>query len=102
MAQFTYESRRKLNERIAKEFEKRGKSLSRGEKKLLPDKSYHTLPQEACIEMRCLLQHGTYWKLSDLYRNRFQGVVDVCVGKPYQEAFSMKTVWTRSVRNCCA
>lgn len=87
MARFTYESRRKLNEKIASEFEKRGKSLSRREKKLLPDKSYYTVPQEACNEMCHLLQQGTYRKLSDLYRNQFQGVVDVCVGKAHQEAF---------------
>lgn len=80
MAVLNYESRRKLSEKISKEFAKRGKTLSRSEKKLLPDSSYYTIPTEVCNEMRQLLQHGTYWKLSDLYRGQFWQVVDVCVG----------------------
>ncbi len=87
MAVLNYESRRKLSEKISKEFAKRGKTLSRSEKKLLPDSSYYTIPTEVCNEMRQLLQHGTYWKLSDLYRGQFWQVVDVCVGPEHQADF---------------
>lgn len=97
MAAFNYETRRALSEKIAKEFARRGKNLSRSEKKLLPDSSYYTIPTEACNEMRQLLQHGTYWKLSDLYRGQFRQVVDVCVGPEHQADF----YYALDEMNCC-
>lgn len=87
MKEFSYESRMKLNEKIAKTFEKRGSNLSNREKKMLPDKYYYSIPVDVCNEMRQLLEQGTYWKLSDLYRNQFQNVVNVCVVQSLQEEF---------------
>lgn len=87
MKEFSYESRMKLNEKIAKTFEKRGSNLSNREKKMLPDKYYYSIPVDVCNEMRQLLEQGTYWKLSDLYRNQFQNVVNVCVAQSLQEEF---------------
>ena len=87
MAGYTYESRRELDERIAREFAKRGKRIPWREKRLLPDKDCYAVPREVCGEIRQLLQDGTYSRLSDLYRDRFQNVVEVCVGQAYQEDF---------------
>lgn len=87
MAEYTYESRRKLTETFVKEYKKRGKNLSAREKAMLPDIYDHTVPRDTCNEIRQLLQHGTYWKLSDLYRVQFPKLVDVCVRKEQQEQF---------------
>lgn len=87
MAGFNDESRKKLSEKIVKEFAKRGRQLSKREKTMLPNSCYDSEPTQVCIEMCQLLQHGTYWKLSDLYRSQYQNVVDVCVEKSHQEEF---------------
>lgn len=87
MAKFSYESRRKITQNFVKKYAKRGKNLSRQGKKLISSFSSYTAMVDVCGEIRQLLQHGTYWKLSDLYRNQFQDVVDICVGQARQEDF---------------
>jgi len=88
MAEFTYESRRKITQAFAAEYKKRGKNLSEREKTMLPlDVYIYSMPKDVTDEMRQLLRHGTYWKLSDLYRAQFPKLVDVCVRKEHQEQF---------------
>ena len=87
MAEFTYETRRKLTETWVKSMANKGKRLSKREKKMLPDIYGYTVPQDVCGEMRQLLQNGTYWTLRDLYRNQFKDLVDVCVRETQQADF---------------
>lgn len=87
MAEFTYQTRRKLSETWVAQMKEKGRHLSEREKKLLPEIYYHVIPRDVCEEMRRLLQNGTYRTLSDLYRSQFQKLVDVCVVKSRQEEF---------------
>jgi len=90
MAGFSDQSRRKLTETWLKEMTEKGKKLSKSSKKLffkLFGPHGYWIHQDMCNEMRDLLQHGTYWKLSDLYRDQFQDMVDVCVDKALQADF---------------
>ena len=87
MAEFTYQTRRKLSETWIAGLKEQGKHLSEREKKMLPELYYYTIPQDVCNEMRSLLQSGQYRTLSDLYRNLFRNLVDVCVMKSKQDEF---------------
>ena len=87
MAEFTYQTRRKLSETWIAEIKEKGKHLSEREKKMLPDLYYYAMPQDVCNVMRQLLQNGTYQTLSELYKNQFQNLVDVCVAKTLQGEF---------------
>lgn len=87
MAEFTYTTRKILTETMVKRIADRGKRLTEREKKMLPGVYYYTVDRDICSDMRCFLQHGTYWKLSDLYRGQFRNVVDVCVDKAHQADF---------------
>ncbi len=89
MAEFTYETRRKITEDWVKEFQERGRHLSERDKKLLPNiyGSYYAISREVCGSMRNLLTGGRYRTLSDLYRNDFKELTDVCVPKEYQDEF---------------
>lgn len=87
MAEFTYQTRRKLSETWIAELKEKGKHLSEQEKKMLPELSYYAIPQDVCNDMRKLLLNEKYKTLSDLYRNRFQNLVDVCVMKSKQDEF---------------
>lgn len=87
MAEFTYQTRRKLTETWIGELKEKGKYLSEQEKKMLPDLYYYSIPQDVCNDMRELLFSGKYNTLSALYRERFPNLVDVCVARAKQEEF---------------
>ncbi len=87
MAEFTYQTRRKLSETWVQSTKEKGKHLSAQEKKLLPDLYYYALPQDVCSTMRQLLQNGKYRTLSELYRQEFKNLVDVCIAAEWQEEF---------------
>lgn len=91
MAGYSYESRRKLTEAWLKEMKNKEKQLSNSGKRLFSKlcDSYGLYGADNAVdnEMRHLLQHGTYWKLSDLYRDQYQDAVDVCVDKALQADF---------------
>lgn len=86
MAEFTYQTRRKLTETWVNEMKERGRRLSRREKDMLPA-AYFTIPQEACRYIRRILEEGTYRTLSEVYRGEFQNLVKVCVPKRSLEEF---------------
>ncbi len=87
MAEFTYQTRRKITETWVNGLQEKGKHLSVQEKEMLPDVYGYTIPQEACYAMRRLLSEGRFHTLSELYRGRFQKLVDVCVPKEAQVEF---------------
>ncbi len=86
MAEFNYESRKEFTQKIVNYFARKGKKLSKRKKTMLPER-YDSIPTEVCNEMRQFLEYNTDCKLSDLYRNQFQDVVDVCVQQSQQEEF---------------
>ena len=81
MAEYTYQTRRKLSEEwVGQVREKgKGKDLSNMEKKLLPETSYYSMSTEACDWIRELLENGTYRRLSDVYREQLPGLTAACV-----------------------
>ena len=87
MAEFTYQTRRKISETWVNGMQERGKQLSKLEQELLPDLYSYRVPQEACSSMRKLLLEGSCRTLSELYKSRFKKLVDICVPEEYQEEF---------------
>ncbi len=87
MSEFTYDTRRKLNETWVKEINERGKHLSKREKEMLPDVYTYAVPQEACQYIRSLLEKGTYQTLREVYQQEFMDLVKVCVAEKYREEF---------------
>lgn len=86
MAEFTYQTRRKLSETWIAEIKEKGKHLSEREKKMLPDLYAYTIPVDVCGYMRQLLDSRRY-RMSDLYRNQFKNLTDVCVRPQWQADF---------------
>lgn len=87
MAEFNYQTRIKLNETWNAEMKAKGDHLSDQEKKLLPDFYRYAVSEDLCNIMQDFLQNGKYKNLSELYRNEFKNVVDICVNKERQEEF---------------
>lgn len=87
MAEFTYQTRKKLTDSWVEDAQKRGAHLSSQEKNMLPSVYHYSIPQDVCKEMRELLEKGTFRSLSEMYRKRFPALVDVCVKKEWQEEF---------------
>lgn len=87
MAEFTYQTRKKITENWVNGLKEKGSHLSPQEKDMLPDVYGYTIPQNACGDMRKLLADGSYESLSELYKSRYQKLVDVCVPAEYQEEF---------------
>ena len=86
MAEFTYQTRRKLSETWIAEIKEKGKHLSEREKKMLPDLYAYAIPVDVCGYMRQLLDSRRY-RMSDLYRNQFKNLTDVCVRPQWQADF---------------
>ncbi|MDE7478036.1 MAG: DUF4132 domain-containing protein, partial [Lachnospiraceae bacterium] len=87
MAEFSYESRKKVTETFVNNMANKGKHLSKMEKELLPKMDIYPVLKDAYTTMVKLLQAGTYVKLSDLYQSQFKDLVDVCVDKVLQADF---------------
>ena len=86
MSEFTPQTRRKLTETWIADIKEKGKHLSEREKKMLPDLYAYAIPQDVCGYMRQLLDSRRY-RMSDLYRNQFRNLVDVCVRPEWQADF---------------
>ena len=87
LEEFNYQTRAKLSETWVDGLKKRGKDLSKLEQKMLPDVYFYAVSQEACSEIRELLEHGTYQTLSELYRQKCKRLVELCVPDRYREEF---------------
>ena len=87
MAEFTYQTRKKLSETWVNEFQEKGKHLSKKEKEMLPEVYSYAIPRDACDFIRKLLTDGSYHTLSKLYKSKFKNLVEVCVPGEKQEEF---------------
>lgn len=87
MAEFTYQTRRKITEAWVNKFKERGRHLSKREQDMLPDVYYYTIPQGACRYIRQLLEEGTYRTLSELYQKEFNNLVKVCIPENCRQEF---------------
>lgn len=87
MAEFTYESRKKISETWVYGLKEKGKHLSEREKKMLPEIYRTIMPSDVCNEMRKLLERGTYGTLSGLFKGEFSGAVKLCVPDALREEF---------------
>ena len=87
MAEFTYQTRRKLTEGWVKAVSEKGRHLSKLEKEMLPDVYGYTIPQNACNEMRKLLTGKSFKTLSELYQSKYKNLVDICVPEGSREEF---------------
>ena len=87
MAEFTYETRRKISEAWVNDVTERGKRLSDLEKEMLPHIYGYSIPPEACSFMRKRLMNGEYSTLSGLYKGEFPDLVKVCVPESSREEF---------------
>ena len=96
MAEFTYQTRKKITENWVNGLKEKGSHLSPQEKDMLPDVYGYTIPQNACGAMRKLLADGSYESLSELYKSRYQKLVDVCVPECKDAAGIRKTRFLRS------
>ena len=87
MAEFTYQTRRKLSEEWIAQTKKNAAGVSDEAKALLPSTHYHAVPRDTCIWMRKLLEEGTYQTLRELYQNRFQDLICACIPRDQHEEF---------------
>ncbi|MCI8583784.1 MAG: DUF4132 domain-containing protein [Dorea sp.] len=87
MADFTYQTRKKLSETWVNEFQEKGKHLSKKEKEMLPEVYSYAVPRDACDFIRRLLTDGSYHTLSKLYKSKFKNLVEVCVPGEKREEF---------------
>lgn len=87
MAEYTYESRKKISETWVYGLKEKGARLSGREKKMLPEIYGTVMPLEVCNYMRKLLENGTYCTLSGLYKGEFSGAVKLCVPDGCREEF---------------
>lgn len=87
MADYTYQTRRKMTEDWVAHVKEKAGHLSKNEKQLLPGAAYHSVAQAPQDWMRGLFDSGKYQKLSDLYRGELPGLVKACVPEKLTEEF---------------
>ena len=110
MAEFTYQTRRKLSEDWIAQTKRDAVGVSEQEKTLLPSVHYHSIPRDTCTWMRGILEDGTCRTLHELYQDRFAALLHACIpGEQHEEfyyaldqmnQFQMTAGWhRRSVRS---
>lgn len=110
MAEFTYQTRRKLSEDWIAQTKRDAAGVSEQEKTLLPSVHYHSIPRDTCTWMRGILEDGTCRTLHELYQDRFAALLHACIpGEQHEEfyyaldqmnQFQMTAGWhRRSVRS---
>lgn len=87
MAEFTYQTRRKMSEDWIAQTKKDAAGVSERERTLLPSTYYHNIPRDTCTWMRELLEDGTYGTLSRLYQEQFKDLVRACIPADQHEEF---------------
>ena len=98
MAEFTYQTRKKLTDSWVEDAQKRGAHLSSQEKNMLPSVYHYSIPQDVCKEMRELLEKGTFRSLSEMYRKRFPaGIPGSASTMPPLPIFSPETYPRKSM-----
>ena len=87
MAEFTYQTRRKMSEDWIAQTKKNAAHISRREADLLPEIYYYSTPRDTCEWMQKVLEDGTYRTLSELYRHEFQKLIQACIPAEQHEEF---------------
>ena len=87
MAEFTYQTRRKISEDWIAQTKQNAAGVSEQGRALLPSIHYHNIPRDTCQWMRKCLEDGTYRTLRELYEGQFQDLIDACIPKEQQEEF---------------
>ena len=87
MAEFTYQTRRKISEEWVAQTKQNAAGVSGQERTLLPTIHYHSTPRDTCIWMRKLLEDGTYRTLRELYQDQFADLIRACIPKEQHEEF---------------
>ena len=87
MAEFTYQTRKKLSEEWVAQTKQNAAGVSEQARTLLPTIHYHNIPRDTCIWMRKQLEDGTYRTLRELYKDRFADLILACIPKEQHEEF---------------
>ena len=87
MAEFTYQTRRKLSESWIAQTKQNAAQVSKREAALLPDIYYYSIPRDTCEWMRKQLEDGVYPTLSALFRDNFQALIQACIPADFHEEF---------------
>lgn len=87
MAEYTYETRRKITESWIQQLKEQAATLPKEEQALLPARDHYSVPYKVCQELEALLEDGTYSSLRELYQNRFPGIMAVSLPEGKQEEF---------------
>ncbi|MCI8490680.1 MAG: DUF4132 domain-containing protein [Lachnospiraceae bacterium] len=88
MAEFTYQTRRKITEDWVARTKQKAAHISKQEADLLPSGYYyHAVPHDTCVWMQKLLRDGTYRTLSGLYRGEFSKLISLCIPADQNEDF---------------
>ncbi|NBJ81652.1 DUF4132 domain-containing protein [bacterium 1XD42-94] len=87
MADFTYETRRKLTDAWEASVKKADSGLGSLEKQLLSEMSTYSAYAQSSGKMKELLRNGTYQNLSGLYRGELPRLVKICVPEQNRDEF---------------
>ncbi len=87
MAEYTYQTRKKVTEDWVSQVKSWGKGLSEVEKTILPNGSYYSISEKTCQWMRELLSSGECATLSEIYKRYLPHLTDACVPGEKQEEF---------------
>ncbi len=87
MEGYTYQTRKQLTDRWVSQVKEKARGLSETERSILPSGQYYSVSQKTCQWMQQLLEDGTYWKLSDIYKGSLSELTALCVPEEKREEF---------------
>ncbi len=87
MAEFTYQTRRKLSEDWVAQTKQNAAHVSKQEASLLPDTYYYSIPHDTCEWMRQQLENGVYPTMRALFQDKFQALIRACIPTDLHEEF---------------
>lgn len=87
MAQFTYETRKKISDEWVKQTLERAGHLSPREKRIISEMSYYSVSEKDSDWISERLSDGAYQILSELYKKELAGLVKACVEEPLRDEF---------------
>lgn len=86
MEGFTYETRKKLTDQWVAAFRERGSGLEEQQRRLLPERDDGYIPHKSCQWIGETVEREGK-SLSWFYKTYLPALVDLCVGKDYEEEF---------------
>lgn len=87
MAEYTYETRRKLTDSWINWLKEQAAGLPEEEQALLSGSAHHNVSNKLCQQLEKLLEDGTYQTLSQFYRERFPGITAAALPEGKKEEF---------------